>query len=1059
MSFGFSIGDFLRTVELVNEIRSRFVDAPNQFKAMTNELRSLKIILDDVHIVLPQRNLTEEQAKELREIAEGCNNVLYALKQHLEKHQELNPNPNGLDAKSFRSRVQNGWERLRWDPKDVQELRLRITSNVSLVNSFYGALTRKSASETKSIVNQLYQRQHDEEQQTILDWLSSVEYGLQQSDLISRRQEGTGQCLLNSNEFQKWLEKRKQTLFCPGIPGAGKTMNTAIVIEHIWAKFQNDTNVGVAYLYCNFRREHEQKTTDLLASLLKQLIREQISFPESIRSLYNRHNGKGTRPKLDEILSALQSVIPTYARTFIIIDAVDECGNSDGSRSRLLSAIFDLQASTGANVFATSRFIPDIVKEFEGRSSSLEIRASNEDAARYLEGRMWQLPSFVARNSDFQKEIKTEIIRAVDGMFLLLRLYLDSLMCKRSPKAIRTALRNMQKRSKASTGGNTPEALHDAYEEAMERIQGQVPDSRDLAKETLSWITFARRPLTTTELQHALAIEPGEPRLDEDNISEIDDIISACAGLVVVDDECDIIRLVHYTTQEYFDRTWNHWFPEVQTHVAKMCLTYLIFDDFELGFCPSDAAFEERLRSNVFYDYAANNWARHARGTPAEYDPSVLDLFKNESKTSSFAQAMMRLPSWMPKPYSQRVPRGLTGLHIAAYFGLGKTIVLLLENGLDLNARDSYHRTPLAWAAENGHEAVVKLLLARKDVDIGFKKISAEVPFITSSGYGHEAVVSLPLARDGVHPDFKDRQEGAPFIIASEHGHEVVVKVPPAREDVDPDLEYRREETPLSIASAYGHEAIVKLLLEKGADVNAGSKNNTTPLMRASSNGHEAVVKLLLDKSADANAGSKSNWTALMRASSDGHEAVVKLLLDEGADVNASDRHGRTALMLASPRGRGCEAVFELLLDSGADINAKDCFGKTVLMLASARGHDRATATKLLLDRGADIHIQTRDGKTALMFASRADHPGCEIGIELLLDKGADINSQAKNGRTALMFASTGIHGETPVKLLLDRGADINIEDKNGDTALSLAKKGNREAIARLITSYANRAP
>lgn len=82
----------------------------------------------------------------------------------------------------------------------------------------------------------------------------------------------------------------------------------------------------------------------------------------------------------------------------------------------------------------------------------------------------------------------------------------------------------------------------------MERIEGQVTDQKDLAKQVLSWITYARRPLTTIELQHALAVEAGEAHLDEENLPQIEDMVSVCAGLVTVDDESGIIRLVHYTT-------------------------------------------------------------------------------------------------------------------------------------------------------------------------------------------------------------------------------------------------------------------------------------------------------------------------------------------------------------------------------------------------------------------------------------------------------------------------------------------------------------------------------
>ena len=105
----------------------------------------------------------------------------------------------------------------------------------------------------------------------------------------------------------------------------------------------------------------------------------------------------------------------SYSRTFIVIDALDECGISDGGRRKFLSEIFNLRAKTGVSLFATSRFIPDITEQFKG-SLSLEIRANDGDVRKYLEGHMPQLQSCVMRKPDLQEEIKTEIVKAVDGM-------------------------------------------------------------------------------------------------------------------------------------------------------------------------------------------------------------------------------------------------------------------------------------------------------------------------------------------------------------------------------------------------------------------------------------------------------------------------------------------------------------------------------------------------------------------------------------------------------------------------------------------------------------------
>ena len=194
-------------------------------------------------------------------------------------------------------------------------------------------------------------------------------------------------------------------------------MITSIAVDHLCTRFQNDPSVGVAYLYCNYRRQQEQKPADIFASLLKQLIQERPSLPESIRAVHKLHKDKQSRPSFEEISSTLHSIVTDYSRVFIFIDALDEYRASDGRHRILLSEIFSLQVKTGVSLFATSRSIPEITKEFEG-CISLEIRASEEDVQRYLDGRMSQLPSFISGKPDLQETIKTEITKAVDGMYV-----------------------------------------------------------------------------------------------------------------------------------------------------------------------------------------------------------------------------------------------------------------------------------------------------------------------------------------------------------------------------------------------------------------------------------------------------------------------------------------------------------------------------------------------------------------------------------------------------------------------------------------------------------------
>ena len=355
------------------------------------------------------------------------------------------------------------------------------------------------------------------------------------------------------------------------------------------------------------------------------------------------------------------------------------------------------------------------------------------------------------------------------------------------------------------------DGLDKTYEQAMKRIEDQGSRVQELAKHILGWIIHARRPLSTAELQHALAVRLGTKKLNEDYLPSVQVLQSVCAGLVTIDKQSEIVRLVHYTTQEYFKRTGTSWFPNAQIDITSVCVTYLSFDVFKTGFCQSDKEFEARLQTNVLYDYVARNWGHHAYTASIKED-LILNLLESKAKVSAACQAMMVSKSY--SDYSQRVPRRMTGVHVAAYFGLSGTIIGLLKNRYSPDLQDSDRRTPLSWAAERGHEAVVKLLLETDKVDVDSKdNYDGRTPLSWAAERGHEAVVKLLLETGKVDVDSKDSQYGR---------------------------------TPLSLAAMRGHEAVVKLLLETGkVDVDSKDNYGQTPLSLAAMRGHETVVKLL----------------------------------------------------------------------------------------------------------------------------------------------------------------------------------------------------------------------
>ena len=526
--------------------------------------------------------------------------------------------------------------------------------------------------------------------------------------------------------------------------------------------------------------------------------------------------------------------------------------------------------------------------------------------------------------------------------FLLARLHVDTLLDKRTKAKVHATLEKL-------TGGS--HALDEAYRDAMRRIEAQMPDDSALAKRALSWITYAERQLTIKEICHALAVEEGDEELQFDNVLDVDEIVSLCAGLVIVDSESEIIRLVHYTTQEYFERARENWNPSAQQEIASTCLTYLAFQNFSSRMCSSHSDLYDRLKQYPLYYYAARYWGNHARGVQEQVAEVAYRFLRSHTLLSPAAQLMSS--SYFHEFSDQ--PGYTTALHITARFGLVHLSAMWLtpsaDNGGTANLKDISGRTPLSIAADQGHEEVVKLLLARNDVEVDSMDGDSCTPLSNAADQGHEEVVKLLLTRNDVEAGLKDNAGRTPLSKAAYGGHEEVVKLLLTRDDVEADSKDNDSWTPLSYAAYKGHEEVVKLLLTRD-DVEAGSKDNAgcTPLSKAADQGHKEVVKLLLTRD-DVEADSKDNdsWTPLSYAAHKGHEEVVKLLLTrDDVEAGSKDNAGCTPLSKAADQGHK-EVVKLLLTRDDVEADSKDNDSWTPLSYAAYKGHEEVV--KLLLTR------------------------------------------------------------------------------------------------------------
>jgi hypothetical protein len=116
--------------------------------------------------------------------------------------------------------------------------------------------------------------------------------------------------------------------------------------------------------------------------------------------------------------------------------------------------------------------------------------------------------------------------------FLLARLHLDSISRTHSENEILRAIMNL------------PKGVDETYDRALDRIRDQNDEDAELAKRILTWISLAFRPLSVQELQCALSVVRGMKELQAQDIIFQGKLTSVCAGLVVIDEESQIVRLV-----------------------------------------------------------------------------------------------------------------------------------------------------------------------------------------------------------------------------------------------------------------------------------------------------------------------------------------------------------------------------------------------------------------------------------------------------------------------------------------------------------------------------------
>ncbi|KAL2813422.1 ankyrin repeat-containing domain protein [Aspergillus granulosus] len=941
--------------------------------------------------------------------------------------QQIKSQVEELDRK-IKSQTSHGKmaQTLAWPftQKDAMQIinrisRLQATLHNGLTQANYRVIqdVYRDGQEVKKVIDEARLKE-------LIEWISPLNFIAKQSMIWNQHHKGTCKWFLDRDDFREWREGQNTIIFCPGIPGAGKTFLSSIVYNELESLRLREeggvTGAAIILLYCKWDDPLSQSIDNLLSSMIKQCVQRYGQVEDNLIELFEQHNKSGIRPAREQLLSTLTLLFRRFTKVFILLDGLDELKEENVRLSLVQTLETQWHDTTPVNLMVTSRPLPNIARHFRQPPDRIDcdgcdkedlemlyhcaecesqndvsydlcepcyaenkrcgnkghslysqynahvipIAAVEEDLTTYVQWRTNTsefLQQCVDMKDGLMDRILDTVVRDNGGMFLLAKFNMDTLDSKLNIKQVMLALRTL------------PKELDGTYTDAMTRIAELPASTRESVMEFLRWVVFAEQPLHEREIEHALAVEQGDDDIDDDNIIRARILANKCAGLVHFD-ESDCLRLVHYSTENYFSQNRERWFPDGSPKLTSVCLSYLQFDIFKSGPCSSQdeaAEFDERLERYPFLRYASMSWGKHLRSKPNDdLNTQAINFLTHPGCLASVTQALWYLEnrgeiSWDAKDGSP--------IHLAAHFGLQHLIEELIKRGYGPDLKDINGATPLALAAVRGNRDIVETLL-KAGAFVNSVDNRGRTPLHQAITWGRLEITNLLLEQKGIDINF---------------GHERWSYL-----------------TPLILAAALGSVDELNLLLARPEiEVNKACSNptaGTTALIFAARRDETKAVKALLGHP-DINVDSKddSGTTALTYACQAAYYGVAKALLDKGADTEVLQEGSKgTAIMRAIDHNR--ISIVELLIERGANLHHKDVFDRGVLH--SAAVNCRAEILRILLAKDPTLDVNMRDahGKTTLHDIARF---GDLETVEVLLAHGADPTIKDNHGRTPMRVA------------------------------------------------------
>jgi ankyrin repeat protein len=831
-------------------------------------------------------------------------------------------------------------------------------------------------------------------------------------DFLLARDRADGTCLWFDSQpsFCSWLaptsdNSAARVLWVKGIPGCGKTHLATRIID----KAQLASPTG--YFFCKTSDKRKRDCLAIVRTWVFQLLQQREALLPHVGKVYKT----GERPNVSNLTSVLDSMLTDEKSCRLVIDGLDECELE--ARKQIMSLCS--QVSTKCRLVVLSRDMPDIALAMAKLSKVAHVaqahiteKFNKQDINNFLGKQIQEELEPLGLDQFLLDYIAKKLSAGAHGMFLWVRLMIEHIGSQTSIADIESALEDL------------PAGLDELYEGMLAKIQNKA-----FAAQSLRWIVFSYRPLTITELDTAIAIDPGSSSLDQKRLAlrPKETLRKVLGPLIEIDEATQTVRLIHASLKDFMSRGMLGWnnvtnfvgnSSEAHRWIARACLKYLNFPDR----APADVssndskarrAYASYFKRNAMLSYSSTNWWQHildgsmdSNYISPELEKELLKLVNSREKTVEWAQALR-------ESVQDPLRHGLADQILEEM----SAILPKLRSGKEnfnnwvLNLRgDTHMRRSRLQTLLHGNTSTYECVAMLLDYDDIVQDATRHTHPDHIINVGGETLLHVAAWASSIETMRELLRRGASVNIES-HFPRTALNLAV--------LEFGRSTQP---AQARTFDA-ASMLLQAGANVEFWDSNGWTALGilchdwgeneytldlahqllargadnmidHANSTGHTALheaarwenpktLKLLLDHGAnvdgDALAVKKSGESPLHSASVHSKPEIVRILLEYGAAVNTSAPGTLTTPLHVASR-HALQSV-QLLLANGANMQMQDCDGW--LPLHHAVCEDMASIVKVLLDHGSDLYAKDVSGKTPLRLAIECE---ADAAISIILE-------------------------------------------------------------------------